>query len=211
MITIHTPSTSRTANRTAHRARLAQAIGDGAEWHYVGMTELAHPTGECACGQIGLRWLFHIKRARDGAKAILGINCVDIFQDVNPEMVETMRAELERIEQGHRDRAAAAKKAIEDQKVAAAVAELESILWQRGELIGAAYRRRLAGQWLPSVVYREGDLWSRRMAKREAGEPVTVARLPALKTPRGMLARIEGLTRGARRDLDEARQQIREG
>lgn len=98
--------------RNAHYARrLAAVLGNGDEWEYRGeCMVLDRPTGRCACGHEGLRYLFRLHH-KSGRTCIVGSTCVGTYRGISPALVSRLTAEVARLEAADRLRAARAREA----------------------------------------------------------------------------------------------------
>lgn len=183
-----TMTATQARNRASYAERLAAALGDGSRWEYRGeCCELPRATGRCACGHHGLVRLFTLHNIDDGRTAIVGSVCVTQYHGITPETLAAVRADADRLEAEAAARARAAREAARTDAVAAAVAELSAIEYA----IDAAcqqWRAAHVGQrWEPYHVYRRPSA-GQRLADRQPTHPYI--RLPQLKTPAGIVARL---------------------
>lgn len=190
-------------NRCHYAERLAAALGDGSRWEYRGeCCELARPTGRCACGHHGLRYVFKLHNLDDGRTAIVGSVCVFSYHGITPATVEALRADADRLEAAAADRSRAAREAAKQAHVADAVAQLSAVEYAIDAAV-ESWRDAHAGQrWEPYHVYRRPGA-ARRLAERQPTHPCV--RLPELKTAAGILARIQKQTKAAEWILAEVR------
>lgn len=102
----------RLRNRSHYVQRLAAVLGRGMDWEYRGeCLDLQWPSGRCTCGHTGLRYLFTIHHKTSGRTAIVGSTCVTTYPGISPELAERLTAEVERLEDIARRKAAAARDA----------------------------------------------------------------------------------------------------
>ncbi len=84
-------------NASHHWARLLDKLGDGREWEYQGeVNDCGKPISKCACGH-AIRWEYVIHRERDGAVAVVGSECINSFQDANPDLWAALTAAAEKV------------------------------------------------------------------------------------------------------------------
>ena len=87
------------AAMTTHMGRLRAALGGSlADWVYRGeCIDLGFCSGRCACGQAGLRYQFTIHHDRLGERKV-GSFCIGLFQAENPNLIELIERDRERLE-----------------------------------------------------------------------------------------------------------------
>lgn len=73
-----------------HAQRLINALGNPSEWQATG--EVVDAGGHCACGH-PIRWAFPIVHP-DGRQNVIGSECVNHFQNINPDQADKLRAGL---------------------------------------------------------------------------------------------------------------------
>lgn len=190
-------------NRCHYAERLAAVLGDGSRWEYRGeCAELSTATGRCACGHHGLRLLFTLHNVDDGRTAIVGRVCVTQYSGITPATLEAVRADADRLEAAAAERARAAREAARQADVAAAVAELSAIEYAIDAAVQSWRASHHGQRWEPYYVYRRPSA-AQRLADRATVHPFV--RLPQLKTPTGIIARIRRQAKAAAAVLDEVR------
>ena len=73
-----------------HAQRLINALGNPSEWQATG--EVVDAGGHCACGH-PIRWAFPIVHP-DGRQNVIGSECINHFQNINPDQADKLRAGL---------------------------------------------------------------------------------------------------------------------
>jgi len=78
---------------------LIAALGNPSEWVFTGEVGDAgkNSRSNCACGH-PIRYIYYIKRPRDGALSQVGSTCIDHFQEINPEMYAALKEAQEKLE-----------------------------------------------------------------------------------------------------------------
>lgn len=104
---------------------------DPSEWEYTGICVDAGPGAlqtlnppRCACGH-PIRYVFHVRRPRDGAETHVGSVCVGHLRVVSPALGERLAQAVEELEARIRDQQARARAAAAEGRVAAARADFE--------------------------------------------------------------------------------------
>lgn len=193
-------------SRSGYAARLAAALGNGADWEFTGqVTCLQFPTGVCACGHNGLKYLFFIQHRTTGASLAVGSSCIETYQDINPEMVGAIQSKLAELRADHAETIRKAKEsagAAEVQALALAVSAKRLELFQ-------AVASMDPGRWLPPTVWRLcHSVYSARLIVADVekrGEPINIT-IPAMKTARGQIARLNKMSA----DYDIAMAELKE-
>ena len=85
--------------RNHYAERLARVLGNGRDWSYRGECfDLGWPSGICACGHTGLRYLFTLHHA-DGLRTVkVGSVCVENFPGISGHLAATLAAEVTRLQ-----------------------------------------------------------------------------------------------------------------
>jgi hypothetical protein len=174
-------------NRLAHVERLLAAMGGSPEgWEFTDEVTEGDPSGfsptRCACGHV-IRWEYHWTHQDGQRKLVTGSVCVESLPNIDPSIVEAMRASLKAVLEAKAEEARKAKKAQEDARVQALRAELQGLIDQKW---GAALRlaRESGGGWLPPDIYykvKESEYYRHELSLSQH-----------LKTARGQAARLEG-------------------
>jgi hypothetical protein len=190
-------------SRCHYVERLAAVLGDGSRWEYRGeCAELPRATGRCACGHHGLRFLFTLHNIDDGRTAIVGRVCVTTYAGITPATLEAVRADADRLEAAEAERARVARDAAKQEAAAAAIAELSAIEYAIDAAVQAWRDSHPANRWEPYHVYRRPGAGLRLRDRQPVHQCI---RLPQLKTPSGIAARIRREIRKAENVLAEVR------
>lgn len=89
-----------------HYGALIAALGDGRDWAYTGVVEDAgRASAKCACGH-PIRYCYVIEHVDGKRTAQLGSECINHFEDANPELHAALMAAQQRL----REELAAAKR-----------------------------------------------------------------------------------------------------
>ena len=98
----------RSATKLAIIAKFIVRLGDPRQWEFTGevLDGGAGSKAECICGH-PIRWIFPIQRTNPADSAHVGSECINHFQEYNPDMCQAMHAAHERLlEQQKADKAA---------------------------------------------------------------------------------------------------------
>lgn len=151
-------------NRHGYAANLAAVLGDGADWEYRGdCNERQYADGKCACGHAGIRFEFMIHHKTENRSVIVGSSCINSYSAINPDMVNAIAADVERLERAAAERLKAAKAAAQETEIQQALDEYDAIAWELDRRLseGAeSYPYRRGGEQVTGYVQR-------RRVKRE--------------------------------------------
>lgn len=190
-------------NQSIYAERLSAVLGDGSRWEYRDeCTDLGHPTGKCACGHNGLRYLFTLHNVDDGRTAVVGSVCVFGYAGITPEVVASLRESADRMEAAAAERVAKSKAALKDaanaEQISALVAEWSAIEYAAD--VAAQYWRDSHSQYFePYHVYRRRCA-AQRLADRQPVHPYI--RMPQLKSASGIIRRLKKNIADANRILE---------
>lgn len=194
------------ASRRDTYLRLAETLGDGAQWEYRGeCADLGSPRGTCTCGHAGIRYEFTLHHA-DGRSAVVGSSCIETYQGVSTATAAAILADLEKLKAAGRERIRQAKEAAKAAAVQALLAEWSGLEYDADAVV-LAYARRWDSYRLPFRVYNRNYAGlAGRLEGRNAGKLHPFCRVPAMKTTTGQAARLKKEIAKAVRHLAELRE-----
>lgn len=113
------------------RQRLLSVLGDGRDWEYTGdCNERQHADGKCSCGHLGLRFEFMLRNKLTGNTCIVGSSCVETYAETCPDMVNAIRADVERLDHEAAERKRAARELTQGMAIQEALAEFDRVAWE---------------------------------------------------------------------------------
>jgi hypothetical protein len=192
------------SGHAAYAARLAVALGNGAEWEYRGECyELQRATGKCACGHCGLKYLFKLHHPRRGCVEV-GSSCIVSYHGITPELAARLQADVERLMAAARERERLARLAAQNAEVQRLLLEWSAAEYATDQAAADWHNAHQWARWYPGPIYRR-PLAQQRLAERAENKLHPYCRLPALKTTSGQLKRLKGYLAKCARELAEVR------
>jgi hypothetical protein len=200
-------------NMGSHKQRAARyhnqltaVLGKGSDWEYRGeCQELEAPSGKCACGQVGLRFLFTVHHP-DGRRAILGSSCIVTYEGISPETAAAVQADADRLLNAGAERERKAREASRANDVQALLAQWTTIEFEMDRLC-AAWHAAHPWQRLPYGIYQRDPQCNaaERFKRLAEGKSHPFVRIPALKTKNGQIKRLTDKLAAARLMLAQIR------
>lgn len=177
-------------DQSHYAARLALVLGNGADWDYRGECfDLRWPTGNCACGHRGLRFLFTLHHKRESRTAIVGSSCIETYADISPALVKRLQADAERLAALAADREERARIAAQSSEVQALMRQWSAAEYRTDSAIVDWHFCNPRAAWLPPVVFRRPGA-AERLAQRDGRPFHPFCRLPVLTTTSGQAKRL---------------------
>ncbi len=194
----------RAVSASHYTRNLARVLGNGAEWEYSGdCTDLGAPTGKCACGHMGLRYLFTLNHP-DGRKAVVGSVCVGNYPGISPALADRLAAEVERLQAAAREAQRQAIEASQSSVVQALMRQWSAAEYQTDQAVADWHNRNQWARWYPHAIYRR-PYASERLADRADDRLHPFCCLPVLKTSAGQAKRLRHYLTECARELEQAR------
>jgi hypothetical protein len=176
------------ASRGAYAARLAAALGDGRLWEYRDEChDLGAPTGRCACGHTGLRFLFTLHHTETNQTVAVGSSCIVSYPGITPEAAARLQADAARMDAAIAEAKRNAREKARDEAITGLLERWSAAEWQADERAAA-----WIGQYAPAEAYTRGPYRaSYRLRDRTPDQPHPRVRLPVLKSRAGIVRRLE--------------------
>lgn len=157
--------------------------GSPAGWEWTGeILDLGAPTGRCACGHEGCRYLYPWQnKARPNEVVVTGSTCVENVEGIEPASLAAIHAQVESMRKAAADAARKAEQAAKDAEVRECFGRLRSewqgrcavVMEKRGWLDATDYARRRGCARDLSTIRHAGTLRSPAAQLRAVDELAT--------------------------------------